>query len=70
MDGVVVDAIAVGIVVVAAGRTYFVVKHPSAIVVSLDGGLHRQGTTEHVVARHTVQTLNVLLGVGNAKTVL
>ena len=40
VDGVVVHTIAVGVVVVAAGRADLVVEHPCGGVVSLDGGLH------------------------------
>ena len=40
VDGVVVHTIAVGVVVVTAGRAHLVVEHPGRGVVSLDGGLH------------------------------
>ena len=59
MDGIVVDTISVGIVVVAAGRTYLVVEYPCVGVVSLDSRLHQQCTTQHV-GDVTIQTLYIL----------
>ena len=48
MYGVVVHAIAVGVVLVTAGRTNHIVEHPSALVVSLDGGLHVEHAAKDV----------------------
>ena len=69
MNGIIVNAIAVSIVVIAAGRAYLVVKHPSGGVVSLNGWLHQQCSTQYV-GDVTIQTLNILRGVRKAHTVL
>ena len=69
MNGIIVNAIAVSIVVIAAGRAYLVVKHPSGRVVSLNGRLHQQCSTQHV-GDIAIQTLNILRGVRKTHTVL
>ena len=48
MNGIVIDTVAIGIVVEAAGRADLIVKYPCRFIVCLDGGLHEQGTAKHV----------------------
>ena len=69
MDGIIVDTVSVSIIVEAAGVTHLVVEHPCRLVVSLDGGLHQQRTTQHV-GHVAIQTLHVLRGIRQTHTVL
>ena len=69
MYQVVVNAITVGIVVVATGRTYLVVENPSRRIVCLDRRLHKQCTTQHV-GHVAVKPLYILRGIGQCHVVL
>ena len=69
MNGIIVHTIAISVVLVSTGRTNHVIEHPCRGVVSLDGGLHIQHTAEHVT-QVTIQTLNILVGVGYSQVVL
>ena len=69
VDGIVVNAIAVCIVVIARGRTYHVVEHPGVLVVSLDGGLHEQCSAQHV-GNVAIQALHIFAGIGKTHTIL
>ena len=42
-----------------AGRTDLIIEYPCILVISLDGGLHQQGTTQYV-SYVTIQSLHIL----------
>ena len=69
MHQIVVHTIAISIIVVATGRTDFVVEYPSRRIVSLDGRLHKQCTTKHV-GYIAIKSLHILRGIGNGHVVL
>ena len=69
MDGVVIHAIAVGIVLIGAGRTNNVVEYPCAVVVGLDGRLHVQHAAQHVT-QVSIKTLHIFTGVRHGHVVL
>ena len=69
MDIVVVHTISVSVIFIGACSTQLVVQTPSRLIVSLDGWLHEQCTTKYI-CHVTVETLDILRGVGDTHTVL
>ena len=48
VNGIVVNAVAVSVITIVAGKTHLVVEHPCRWVVGLDSRLHQQCAAEHV----------------------
>ncbi len=69
MNGIIINTIAISIVIIAAGRTHLIIKHPSRFIVSLDRRLHQQRTAQDV-SHVTIQTLYVLRSVGKTHSIL
>ena len=69
MYSIIVNTIAISIVLVATGRAYHIVEYPCWSVVSLNGRLHIEHTTQHVT-QITIQTLYILIGIRYCQVVL
>ena len=63
MNIVIINTVTISIIVIRGRRTNLVVKDPSGRIVSLDGRLHEQGTTQHV-SDIAIQALDILTGIG------
>ena len=59
MYSVIINTIAIGIVVEAAGITNLVIEYPCRRIVGFDGRLHQQCTAQHV-GNVAIKTLYIL----------
>ena len=69
MNVIVIHTIAEGIIFIILGSRNSFVQIPGRLVISLDGRLHQQCTTQHV-GHVAIQTLHIFIGIRQAHTIL